>query len=187
MRTTIISDEAILDLYFARDERAITETDRRYGHACMKIALGILGRGSRSDAEECVSDTYLKTWNSIPPNRPASLCGYVCRITRNLSVNRLRDLSAARRNRDLTVSLSELEDCMPVREDAASELPRLLADFLGGLPELDRRLFVGRYWYALPVKDLAREWDLTANAATLRLRRIREALRAYLTERGYTV
>ncbi len=185
MSYTILSDTEIIDLYFARDERAISESDRRYGKACMGVSMNILS--SRPDAEECVSDTYLKTWNSVPPTRPQSLRGYLLRIVRNLSINRLRDLTAARRSRDLTVSFDELEECLSVREEYATELSALLSDFLRGQNELDRRLFLGRYWYALPVKSLADEWSMTPNAVTLRLRRTREALRAYLVEGGYTV
>ncbi len=180
-----LDDMKIVDLYFARDERAIEETQLRYGRACMRIAMDVLG--SRPDAEECVSDTLLKTWDSIPPNRPRSLYAYVCRIVRNLAINRLEHLTAARRNRDLTVSLSELEDCMPIREEVSSELSDILSHFLRGLPDLDRRLFLGRYWYAMSVKDLAAERNMTPNAVSLHLRRTREQLRAYLTERGYTV
>ncbi len=178
-------DEAILNLYYARDERAITETDRRFGRACLRVAMSILQ--SAPDAEECVSDAYLKTWNSIPPARPRSLGAYVCRIVRNLSLNRLRELTAPKRSRDLTVSFEELEACIPVREELEGELSAILSDFLRALPDRERRLFLGRYWYTVPVKELAREWSMTPNAVTLSLRRTREKLRTYLTERGYTV
>ncbi len=180
-----LSDSEIVDLYFARDERAIRETERQYGRACMRIATDIVG--NRMDAEECVSDTYLKTWDSIPPNRPQSLYAYVCRIVRNVAINRLEHMTAARRNRDMTISLSELEACMPIREEVAGELSDILSTFLRGLSDLDRRLFLGRYWYAMSVKDLAAERGMTPNAVTLNLRRTRERLRTYLTERGYTV
>ncbi len=178
-------DEDILDLYFARDEQAITETDRRYGRVCMKVSMQILD--NRPDAEECVSDTYIKAWNTIPPTRPRSLCAYLCRISRNLSINRLRDMTAARRSRDLTVSFEELEGCLSIREDASAELSRLLSDFLRTQNEQDRKLFLGRYWYAVPVKDLAAEYGMTPNAVTLNLRRTRERLRAHLAEGGYIV
>ncbi len=178
-------DREIIDLYFARDERAIRETDRAYGRACLRVSLGILG--SHADAEECVNDTYLKTWENIPPTRPASLCAYVCRIARNLSIDRLRTLSASKRNRDLTVSLSELEECIPVREDAAGVLADVLSEFLRTLEERDRVLFIGRYWYAIPVKTLAAEWGMTPTAVSLRLGRVRDKLKQYLTDRGYTV
>ncbi len=178
-------DEDILDLYFARDERAITETQERYGRACLKVAMGILR--SHPDAEECVNDTYLKTWHSIPPERPHSLGAFVCRIVRNLSINRLRDLTASRRNRDLTVSLEELSACLPAPEEAGSDLPRLISDFLRREEELSRQLFMGRYWYGQSVRELADEWDIPAKTVSQKLFRTRERLRAYLNERGYSL
>ncbi len=179
------NDTAILDLYFARDERAISETDRRYGKVCMQVSMGVLD--SRPDAEECVNDTYIKAWNTIPPTRPRSLCAYICRIARNLSINRLRDLTTARRSRDLTVSLEELSACIPAPTEGDSDLPRHISAFLRGEDELDRNLFMGKYFYGQAVKDLAREWGLSANAVSLRLYKIRERLRIHLTERGYTI
>ncbi len=178
-------DEAILDLYFARDERAIQETDRCYGKACMQVSLGVLG--NHSDAEECVNDTYLKAWNTIPPTRPRSLCAYVCRIARNLSVNRLRDMTAAKRSRDLTISLSELELCIPAPAEDDSELPGLISSFLRNAEDMDRRLFMGRYWYARSVKALAAAYGLSEKQVYKRLERTRDRLRAYLQERGYTI
>ncbi len=184
--STLYGDTDIVDLYFARDERAITETERRYGHLCMKLSMDILN--SRADAEECVNDTYLKTWNAIPPTRPQSLCAFICRIVRNLSLSRLREMKAARRNRELTVSLTELEACMPVSDDMeARELSELLSAFLDTIPDRDRRLFIGRYWYTLRVKDLAAEWEMTPNAVTQSLAKTRDRLRAYLIKGGYTI
>ena len=95
-----MNDQEIISLYFDRDEQAIKETDTKYGKTCMQVSMNILH--SHPDAEECVSDTYLKTWNSIPPQRPNSLCAFVCRIVRNLSLNRLKELTAAKRDRELT-------------------------------------------------------------------------------------
>ncbi len=185
MNQNMNKDTDILDLYFARDERAISETDRRYGKVCMQVSMGVLD--SHPDAEECVSDTYIKTWNTIPPTRPRSLCAYVCRIVRNLSINRLRDMTADKRSRDLTVSLEELSACIPAPTEGDGELPRHISAFLRAEDELDRKLFMGKYFYGQAVKDLAREWGLSANAVSVRLFKIRERLRAYLSDRGYTV
>ena len=179
------SDEEIVELYFARDEQAIAETDRKYGKVCMQVSMNIVE--SRPDAEECVSDGYLKTWHSIPPTRPASLCAFVCRIVRNLSINRLRDMKAERRNKDLTLSLEELEACISVDESHADILPGLISSFLEGLEEIDRKLFMGRYFLATPVKDLANTYDMTPYAVSLRLHKTREKLRLHLEEGGYTV
>ncbi len=178
-------EREIMELYFARDERAIAETQRHYGRVCMRVAMGILK--DPLDAEECVNDTYLRTWESIPPAKPDSLGAYVCRIVRNLAIDRLRAVGAAKRGQELTVSLEELEDCIPVREELAGELSDILATFLRGIDERDRVLFLGRYWYALPIKTLAAEWVMTPTAVSLRLKRTRERLKTYLTERGYTV
>lgn len=179
------SDEEIVELYFARNEQAIAETDRKYCKVCMQVSMNIVE--SRPDAEECVSDGYLKTWHSIPPTRPASLCAFVCRIIRNLSINRLRNMKAERRNKDLTLSLEELESCISVDESHADILPGLISSFMEGLDETDRKLFMGRYFHATPVKDLAKTYDMTPNAVSLRLHKTRERLRLHLEEGGYTV
>ncbi len=178
-------DDDILDLYFARDERAIAETDRRYGKVCMQVSMGVLN--NPADAEECVSDTYVKIWNTIPPTRPQSLCAYVCRIARNLSINRLREMTAAKRSRDLTISLEELSACIPAPTEGNSELPHHISAFLRTEDDLDRHLFMGRYFYGQSVKRLSREWSLTTGAVSMRLYKSRERLRVYLSERGYTV
>lgn len=180
-----MNDQDIIDLYFARNEQAIAETDKRYGKVCMQVSMNILD--SRPDAEECVSDTYLKAWNSIPPTKPASLCAFVCRITRNLSLNRLRDLRREKRNREITLSLDELEACIPATMEDAGELSSLLNGFLEGLDETNRVIFMGRYWYSYSIDDLAERMGLTEKAVYMRLHKTRERLRAYLSERGYRI
>ena len=180
-----MNDQNIIDLYFARNEQAIAETDKSYGKVCMQVSMNILD--SRPDAEECVSDTYLKTWNAIPPTRPQSLCAFVCRIARNLSLSRLRDLRRQKRNQELTLSLDELEACIPATVEDAGELSALLNDFLEGLDETNRVLFMGRYWYSYAIDDLAAQMGLTDKAVYMRLHKTREKLRAYLAERGYRV
>lgn len=179
-------DHAIIELFFARDEMAIRRTAEDYGGLCMRVALNILG--NRQDAEECVNDTYLKAWRSIPPHRPRSLGAYLTRITRNLALDRLRAASRDKRDRSMTLLYSELEECIPApAEGDAEALLAHIGDFLRGRSELDRLLFVGRYFHAYSVNRLARGHGLTANAVSLRLLKTREALRAYLTERGYSV
>ena len=180
-----MNDQDIIALYFARNEQAIRETDRQYGKVCMQVSMNILD--SRPDAEECVNDTYLKTWNSIPPTKPGSLCAFVCRIARNLSLNRLRDLRREKRNKELTLSLDELEACIPAAMEDSEQLATLLNDFLAGLDETNRVLFMGRYWYSYAIDHLARSMGLTQKAVYMRLYKIRERLRAYLSERGYRV
>ena len=159
---TVATDSDIIRLFFARDERAIAETTAKYGKYCMTIARDILD--SEQDAEECVSDVYLKAWNSIPPDEPASLKAYIAVLTRRLSINRYHESRAAKRNRDLEVAFEELEACIPAPEEAAGELPELLNEFLAGLKETDRRLFVRRYWYADSVADIAHRYGMSVSA-----------------------
>lgn len=180
-----MEDHQIIELYFARDELAIEETAKRYGNVCMQVSMDILK--DRMDAEECVSDTWLKTWHSIPPQRPAVLKAFLCRITRNLSINRLRERKAKRRDRDLIVSMEELEGVLSIPEERAEGLSEIISEYLKGLEREDRLLFMGRYWHGHSVKDLARELGMSPKTAAVRLYRIREGLRDHLAERGITV
>ena len=180
-----MEDDRIIELYFGRDEQAIRHTADKYGAYCTAVSMSILH--SEPDAEECVNDTYLKTWNSIPPTRPHSLKLFLARITRNLSINRHRALHSDKRNRDLEVSLSELESCLPVPdgENGGSELSELLNEFLGTQTPTDRKIFVQRYWYNLSAAEISEEHDISENAVWVKLHRTRERLREFLTERGY--
>lgn len=179
-----MTDQEIIALYFARDEQAIVETDRQYGQACMRTAMRILD--SRPDAEECINDTYLKAWNSIPPERPNVLAAFLCRITRNLSITRYRTLHRIKRNKDLERSLTELSECIPAKEEDGT-LRYLIDSFLRSADELDRRLFLGRYFHNYTVRRMAKAYGLTENAVSLRLFKMRERLRAYLEKEGYSV
>ena len=177
-----MEDQKIIALYFARDEQAIAETEVRYGKLCRQIAMHILG--NRSDAEECVNDTYLKLWNSIPPEHPRSLTAYIRRMIRNIAIDRYRTRRKALSHMDFDVVLEELAEVTPsdVSEDALREA---VQGFLRTLGDTDRRLFLGRYWYATSVKELAKAWGMTPNAVSLRLYKTREKMKAYLSERGY--
>lgn len=176
---------SIIALYFARDERAITETDRVYGKFCMGLSQGIVG--NRPDAEECVNDTYLKVWNTVPPKDPPSLKNYLAKIIRNLSIDRYRQNRAASKHIDFEIALHELSECLPAEEETQGEVISLMETFLRGEDALSRKLFMGRYWHALSVMELAKYYGLTQNAVTKRLIRTREKLRVYLAERGYAV
>lgn len=180
-----MTDPEIIALYNARDEAAIRETESAYGRLCHELAMRILG--DRSDAEECVSDTWLRVWNAIPPAAPPSLRAYVCKIVRRIAIDRYRMGKAAKRRSEMTVALEEVEPYLAVPPEGEAELPRLLEAFLRTEDELDRKLFMGRYWHAYPVKDMAARYGLTPNAVSHRLNRTRERLRAYLNERGYSV
>ena len=179
------ADRRIIDLYFTRNELAIAETDRRYGGFCMRISLGILE--DRLDAEECLNDTYIQTWNNIPPTRPNSLRAFLAKIIRNLSLKRLEYNNAAKRNRNFDLSLEELAECIPMRDEEAGELTALLDEFLESLPEAEWKLFCGRYWHNLPVGELATIHGIPAKKVSMRLFRTREKLRLFLNERGYSL
>ena len=174
-----MDDEQIITLYFARDEQAIRETERKYGGLCRSIAMNILA--STPDTEECLNDTWLKIWNSIPPQKPQKLSAFVARITRNLALNRKR----MRLSRVAEVSMEELADTISAEEDRADELMTYINAFVGTLEPLDRDLFVGRYFFACSVSHMATKLGLTPNAVSLRLRRIRERLRTYLEKEGF--
>ena len=178
------SDAEIVELYFARDEEAIRKTADKYGGYCKSISMSLLQ--SEPDADECVNDTWLKTWNSIPPKRPSVLRTFLARIVRALSIDRYRRYHTKKYNRDLEVALDELADCSPI-EEGSSALGEELREFVDGLEETDRKLFVGRYWYGYPVHRLAEAYGMTPNAVSLRLYRVRGDLRAHLEERGYRI
>ena len=181
-----LTDCEIVALYQARDERAILESDRRYGNYCMSVSLNILH--DRQDAEECVNDTWLKAWHSMPPHWPTALRTFLGKIVRRLSLNRLEARYADKRNPDLVIALDELEDCIPMPEETtAQELCRAISDFLRTRSLDERQLFVGRYWYAHSVKELAIAHGISPNAVSKRLTRTRNALRIYLEGKGYRV
>ena len=180
-----LPDEQIVNLYNARNEQAIRATADKYGNFCMSLSYDILG--SRPDAEECVNDTYLRVWNSIPPAKPRSLQAFLAAITRRLSLDRYREQRAAKRNRELEISFEELSDMIQAPDERADELPELLNDFLRTLDLPERRLFLRRYWLSVPTAKLAEEEGTTQNAVTVRLYKTRNKLKAYLQERGYTV
>lgn len=186
----MMDDASIVTLYWQRSEAALQHTADKYGRYCHAIALGILD--SQPDAEECVNDTWLRAWHSMPPKRPEFLGGFLGRITRNLSLDRLRRRRAARRSGEAVLALEELSDCLPARETAESEfdrreLARALERFLGGLNERQRRLFLLRYWYLRPVKEAAAELGMRENAASAALFRLRRALRTFLEQEGVAI
>lgn len=185
--TTTARDEEIVELYWQRNERAIQLTHRRYGGLCTKVAMNILG--DPSDAEECVNDTYLKAWNAIPPTIPRCLRAFLAKIVRNLSIDRYREKRVERPTVELEAAMAELSACIPTEAEQAEAvaLSEMLDRFLRTEEETDRRLFLGRYWHGAAVKDLAAGSGLSPNAVTKRLAKTRERLRAYLTERGYSL
>lgn len=182
-----MDDHAIVELYHRREERAIDETDKKYGGLCRSIALRLLG--VREDAEECVNDTWYAAWDKMPPERPQSLGAFLGRITRNLSVSRWRREKARKRYNGLEVLFSELEECVPgpggaEEELERQELARVISGWLDRQDPADRRLFIRRYWYGDGVKELAAEAGERANTMAQRLSRLRKSLRGCLESEG---
>lgn len=186
-----MNDGQIVQLYWDRDERAIPETAAVYGDYCYTIAYNILS--SPQDSEECVNDTWLRTWNAIPPQRPNSLRAFLGKITRNLALHVFRrNHSVKRGGGGLDLVYEELAECVsgPERVEQAvdaRELTAALNDFLAALPAKKRKMFVRRYWYADSVAEIAARMDLTEGSVSVTLHRLRAALREFLAERGFDV
>jgi RNA polymerase sigma-70 factor (ECF subfamily) len=183
-----MEDQDIIALYFARNEDAIKESSVKYGGYVTGISMSILKNAL--DAEECVNDTWLKAWHSIPPQNPPSLKVYLGRLVRHLSIDRLRTNTRMKRNREYEVALDELAECPMPEETSEADLTALtdaINGFLEGLDPADRKLFVGRYWHLYPVSKLAQAYGLTVGNTSVKLHRMRERLREHLTERGFSV
>ncbi|MBR0352550.1 MAG: sigma-70 family RNA polymerase sigma factor [Oscillospiraceae bacterium] len=185
-----MTDTEIIGLFFERSEQAITELDKKHGSAVARVARNILG--NEQDTEECVNDTYLGIWNAIPPHRPSPLRTFVCRIARNLATKKYHSNTAAIRNSQYDLALDELEEVLSNGDSVeeryeAKELGTAINGFLATLNPSDRFLFMRRYWYSDPVKDIAEMAHSTTNSVTVRLFRIREKLRLYLEKEGLLV
>lgn len=184
-----MNDSEILQMYFARNDSAVAETEKKYGPYCRSIAAHILG--SREDAEECVNDALLHAWNAIPPHRPEVLSAFLGRLTRNLAFNRWRSRRAEKRGSgEIALVLEELGECVPGGEDAEAhtavrELREAIQAFLDTLPAQRRGMFLRRYWYVEPIADIAARYGVSQRAVSSALARVRNKLRNYLTERGF--
>ncbi len=186
-----MEDEAILNLYFARDEQAVTETDRKYGRYCYTLADNILH--NPQDAEETVSDTWLQAWRSIPPQRPQVLRMFLAKITRNLAFTRWRSQSAEKRGGGETaLVLEELAGCIagPGRVDDrlnGQELARTIRSFLATLPVREQDIFLRRYFFVEESEVIARRYGMKPATVLRTLSRTRAKLRTYLQKEGYAV
>ncbi len=181
----MLSDDMIADLFFARDERAIAETEKKYGRLFRSIAAGITE--SMQDAMECTNDTYLKLWNSIPPERPRSLKAYGGRIVRNLAINRAEYNSASCRGG--AEILAELDESVPDTSlpDAPGEISRAIDSFLRSQDKASRVTFVLRYWYCLSLEEIAKRTGSGVAGVKSRLFRTRNKLKQYLEKEGITL
>lgn len=176
-----MDEKRLLGLLFDRAEEAIGELAQAFGKRLSRTALNLLG--SHEDAQECVNDTYLAVWNAIPPAKPEPLAPYVYRTGRNIALNRLRARTAGKRG-GYILSLEELAHYVPAPE-GDRELGQALNDWLDTLKKEDRAVFLRRYWFGDSVKDIARSLGRTENAVSVRLHRLKNDLKAYLTKEGY--
>ena len=185
-----MNDERIIELFFERSEQAIKELDGKYGGVFQSLSFKILN--NHQDAEECVNDSYLGTWNAIPPAKPNPLLAFVCKIVRNISLKRYEQNTAAKRNSHYNVAMEELEDCLAstttIEEEIAErELTKIIESFLDSLSKENRVIFLRRYWFSDTYADIAKQVGLTENNVSVRLTRIRKELREYLLEREVIV
>ena len=185
MGRVLLTDEQIIDLYWDREERAIAETDVKYGQFLYRIAMNILA--DRCDSEECQNDTYLQTWNAIPPARPSMLRAFLAKITRNLSINRYKEKNAQKRvPSHMTVALDEV--CLVAPEDGdAAALGLLINEYLRTLESNARYIFIERYYFAASVKDISIALQMTESNVYKQLAQLKCGLREYLSKGGVTV
>ena len=183
-----MTDSKIIDLLFARDENALAVIEQKYGGYCRTVACHILE--DEQDAEECVSDTWMRAWNSMPTNRPRLLAPYLGKLTRWISLSRLRErMSLKRGGGELPLVLDELAEVVPSGEDVEKrlemkELAQAVRAFLGRIDETQAQVFLSRYWYIASVAEIAEKFGFTESKVTAMLHRTRTALRRYLKEEG---
>ncbi len=183
-----MEDRQIVELYWQRAEEAIHATAAKYGAYCRTIANNILA--NEEDAEECVNDTWLKAWNSMPDNRPTLLGAYLGKLTRWLSLSRLRERGRLKRGGgETSLALDELAEVVSdgsdiQRELEIRELNAAVRVFLKSLEETEREVFLSRYWFLLPVKEIAARFGFSPNKVSTLLHRTRRKLQSYLKEEG---
>ena len=186
-----MQDQEIIELYFARNEQAIIESSDKYGYYCTSIALNILQ--NMQDAEECVNDTWLRAWDSIPPARPNYLQLYLGSITRHISLDRFRSQKAVKRGGgELVLALDEVRDVIASDADvptqvAEQEFSEIFNRFLWSLSERDCNVFLRRYYYLDPIALIAKRYGLSVSNVQKILSRTRAKLRAYLEKEGYAI
>ena len=185
-----MDDKKIIELFYERSEQAITELSKKYGLLCEKIADNILN--NHLDAEECVKDDYLSVLNTIPPQKPDSLLSYVCRIVRNQAIKKYHENTALKRNSIYDTSLDELEEVLPSSasvegELEAKEVSAMIDRFLETLDKQSRTMFIRRYWYSDSIEEIALSFKTSKHYISVRLSRIRKALKKHLVKEGVSV
>ena len=181
-----MEDQKIIDLYTNREERAIHETDKKYGRLCTSISMGILN--DIRDSEECVSDTWLTLWNQIPPKKPNPFKAYICRIIKNLSLKRYEYHHAKKRNSQYDLSLEELEECISKEQNVENqielrELKWLIARFIENLPKEKRILISKKILVLQSVSEMARDYEITPKNMSVKLFKDQKRVKR-ISERG---
>ena len=184
-----MEDSAIVDLYWQRDQRAISETAQKYGAYCRRVAYSICG--NEQDAEECVNDTWLGAWNAMPDQRPGILSAFLGCLTRNAAIGRYRQLHRQKRGGGETaLALDELSQCLADDTDLEEvfqgrELSRLVGEFVAQQKETEQLVFTARYYYLTPVAEIAARLGLSESKVKSMLYRMRGRLRRQLEKEGY--
>lgn len=179
-----MEDSAIIELYWQRSDTAISESERKYGRYCRKIARNICT--TPEDAEECVNDTWLKAWNLMPDKRPTVLSAFLGSITRSVALNLIKAQNRLKRGGgETTLALDELAECVagradPQREVEERELARALGRFVGALPREEKQVFILRYWYLAPVEEIAKTLGFSTSKTKSMLHRTRKKLKTFL-------
>ncbi len=186
-----MKDEKIIEMFFERTEEAVSAVSEKYGVYCRTIAKNILK--NEEDAEECVNDTFFRVWNSIPPEKPKNLCAFVGRITRNISLDRLKRDSAQKRGGGIREAvLSELEECIPDKTNVEAqfdenEFLNFINAFLYSRPEEKRNIFIRRYWYLQPVSQIAESYGIGESKVKSILFRMRKEMKKELEKEGIKI
>jgi len=184
-----MDDLRIIELYFERNEQAIKETDAKYGKLCHSIAYNILN--NHEDSEECVNDTYVGVWNTIPPMRPNNFMAFVCKIARNLSLKRLEFMTRKKRSADVLLSLDELASILPddryAPDVSVEDVGKLISKFLRNQNEDVCNVFIRKYYFFDSVREIAERFGFTESKVKNMLFHTRNKLRGYLIKEGIEI
>ena len=183
-----MDDEKIIEMFFDRNELALNETEQKYGRYCFAVSYRILN--SNEDSEECVNDTWLAAWNAIPPKKPESLRGFLARICRNISLDRLDFLKADKRNQNVTEAFEELEAFLSGGEENIPEeifMREVVNRFLASLDRKTRIIFMRRYWYFCSIPEIAESMGISENSVRVTLHRTKLRMKSFFEKEGITI
>ena len=183
-----MDDEKIIEMFFDRNELALNETEQKYGRYCFAVSYRILN--SNEDSEECVNDTWLAAWNAIPPKKPDSLRGFLARICRNISLDRLDFLKADKRNQNVTEAFEELEAFLSGGEENIPEemfMREAVNRFLASLDRKTRIIFMRRYWYFYSIPEIAESMGISENSVRVTLHRTKLRMKSFFEKEGITI